>query len=234
MTSTRLPGKVLMPLAGRPALERMIERIRRSRYVDEIVVATTVNATDDPIVALAKGLGVNAYRGSEEDVLGRVVGAGQSASAGLLVELTGDCPAMDSAVVDRGIEEYIAHPCDVSANVIQRSYADGFDVQVYPWKLLADIATKTSDALDREHVTRYIYQREGAPYRIHHWSISGTYAWPERRVTLDEMDDWKLINAVFERLLPTTPYFTYEEVIDLLRAEPDLVALNAHVQAKTV
>ncbi|MEN9558538.1 MAG: hypothetical protein RL141_907 [Candidatus Parcubacteria bacterium] len=234
MTSTRLPGKVLMPLAGTPALARMIDRLRHTSFLDGIVIATTTNATDDPIVALAERLGVGVFRGSEEDVLGRVVGAARSAKADIIVELTADCPLMDPRVVDRGITEFFEHPCDVAANVIRRSYADGLDVQVYATSLLASVAEQTQDPLDREHVTRYVYQREGRPYRIHHWGIDGAYAWPELRITLDERDDWRLIDAVFEALLPSNPVFSYEEIVDFLRTRPDLVALNAHVIPKTV
>ncbi len=234
MTSSRLPGKVLLPLAGKPALERMIERIRRSRYVDEIAVATTTNTTDNMIADLAKRLGVSCYRGSEDDVLGRVVDTARSVRADIIVELTGDCPLMDAGTTDRGIEEYFTHPCDVSANVIQRTYGDGFDVQVYAADLLAKTAAETIDALDREHVTRYIYKRENNPFTIHHWKIGGVYNWPDLRVTLDERDDWILINEIFERLLPVKEDFTYEDVVDLMRAHPELVAINSHVKPKDI
>jgi spore coat polysaccharide biosynthesis protein SpsF len=234
MTSSRLPGKVLLPLAGRPALERMIERVRRSRYLDGISVATTTNSADDMIVDLAKRMKVSCFRGSECDVLGRVVQAARAVAADIVVELTADCPAMDARVIDRGIEEYFAHPCDCSTNVIKRTYARGFDVQVYPLTLLTSVDAATNDPLDREHVTRYIYLREGAPYHIHHWKIGGVYAWPELRMTLDERDDWILINAVFERLITEHSDFIYEDVIDLLRAEPDMASINSHVKQKIV
>src|SRR3990167_111470 len=106
MTSSRLPGKVLMPIAGTPALEMVIHRLKLSKYVDAICVATTTNATDDAIVALAEKLGVGCFRGSESDVLGRVLGAAQSAKADIIVEVTADCPFVDPALVDRCIEEF--------------------------------------------------------------------------------------------------------------------------------
>ena len=106
MTSTRLPGKVLLPLAGKPALERLVERLKRSLYIDEIVVATTTNQTDEPIVELCESLGVKYFRGSELDVLKRVLGAAESVRADIIVEITGDCPLMDWRIVDRGIEEF--------------------------------------------------------------------------------------------------------------------------------
>src|SRR5580700_7623664 len=101
MTSTRLPGKVLMPCLGRPMLELMVERVKRSRYIDTIVVATTVNATDDPIVLLARQLGIQFYRGSEFDVVGRVTAAMQAAKADIIVQLTADCPLIDPDIIDQ-------------------------------------------------------------------------------------------------------------------------------------
>jgi spore coat polysaccharide biosynthesis protein SpsF len=234
MTSTRLPGKVLLPLAGKPALERMIERVRRSNYVDEIAIATTTNRTDDMIVDLARRLSVAVFRGSEENVLGRVVETAKSVAGEIIVELTGDCPLMDAETIDRGIEEYFVTACDVSANVIQRTYADGFDVQVYSTKLLADVAAITNDALDREHVTRYVYRHDGNPYIIRHWKTKDALYWPDLRLTLDERDDWVLINEIFEELLPRKEGFTYKDIITLMRARPDLVTINSHVKPKNI
>jgi len=233
MTSTRLPGKVLMPLAGMPALTRMIERVRRSKYIDEIVVATTVNRADDPIVESAKENNVKYFRGSEMDVLGRVVGAAESVEAEIIVELTGDCPLMDWRLVDRGIEEFFAGQFDCAANVIKRTFPDGFDVQVYPTALLADVANLTDDLLDREHVSRYIYNHEDK-YRINHWLSPAEYVWPDLRVTLDEINDYKLINLIFEKLLPVNNDFSYIDVINLCREFPELIKINENVKAKEI
>ncbi len=234
MTSTRLPGKVLMNLAGRPALERMIERVRRSKYLDEIVVATTINKADEPIVKLANRIDLKYFRGSEMDVLARVVGAAQSVKADLIVELTGDCPLMDWRLVDRGIKEFFRHPCDCAANIVMRSFPDGFDVQVYPAKLLAQVAKLTDDPLDREHVSRYIYQNEDKKYKIRHWLSSKKYFWPQLRITLDEKDDYILINRIFEALLNKKQDFSYIDVINFLRNNPDLLKINQHVKAKKI
>src|ERR1700740_2639396 len=130
MTSTRLPGKVLLPCLERPMLELMIERVRRSRYIDTIVIATTVNQTDDPIVNLAKQLGVRYFRGSEFDVVGRVASAMEEAQADIIVQLTSDFPLIDPEIVDQVIRIYTANQFDHVSNVIIRSYPDGLDVQV--------------------------------------------------------------------------------------------------------
>lgn len=233
MTSTRLPGKVLMPLVGKPALARMIDRIKKSKYVNEIVVATTINKADDPIVKLAKQNNVKFFRGSEMDVLGRVVGAAQSVKTDIIVELTGDCPLMDWRLIDRGVEEFFSGDYDCAANVIKRSFPDGFDVQVYPTFLLAEVSGLTSNLLDREHVSRYIYHHE-EKYKINHWLAPKEYFWPELRVTLDEINDYKLINTVFEKLFPNNQDFSYIDVIKLFKKFPDLLKINENVKAKKI
>ena len=233
MTSTRLPGKVLMPLAGKPALERMVERLKRSKYLDEIAIATTVNKEDDPIVELAEKLGVKYYRGSEIDVMGRVLDTAKSVQADIIVELTGDCPLMDWRVVDRGVEEFFSGNYDCGANVIERSYPDGFDVQVFPVSILEEAANKTDDPLDREHVSRYIYTHP-EEYKINHWKSGSECDWPELRVTLDEIDDYTMINTIFEKLLPQNEDFTAEDVVNLAKKDEEILKINQHVQAKEI
>lgn len=233
MTSTRLPGKVLLPLAGVPALGRMAERVKKAKYLDEIVIATTINKADEPIVELAKKLGVKSWRGSEEDVLGRVLGAAQSVKADIIVELTGDCPLMDPGLINRGIEEFFSGQYDCAANVIRRSFPDGFDVQVFPTILLAKIDKITNDPLDREHVSYYIYRNEGK-YKINHWVSEKKYFWPELRVTLDEKNDYILLDKIFKKLLPIKKDFNYIDIIEFLRKNPKLLEINKDVKAKQV
>ncbi len=233
MTSSRLPGKVLLPLAGRPALERMIERLKRSKYLDAIVVATTTNTVDDPIVDLAYRLGVHDFRGSELDVLGRVLGAARSVGADIIVELTGDCPLLDWRVVDRGIEEFFTHDVDYAANhvVPPLTFPNGLNVQVFPTAVLAEVDMLTQDPIDRVHVSYYIYRIPGK-YRVHMWKASPDYFGPDLRITLDEQADYKLINTIFERLLPTNEDFSGADVVRFLREHPDLAAINSHVKQK--
>lgn len=141
MASSRLPGKVLLPLAGKPALERLIERLKRSNYLDGIVVATTDKPGDEAIEALAKSLGVGCFRGSEDDVLGRVLGAAQSAGADVICEITGDCPLLDWRVVDRGIAEFFAAPLDYACNCLTQSYPLGLKPRCFRhgcWPRLSD------------------------------------------------------------------------------------------------
>src|SRR3954449_9621786 len=128
MTSSRLPGKVLLPARGRPLLELMVERLRRCRHLDEIVIATAVDASSDPLQQLAERLDIGCFRGSEDDVLARVLGAAEAYDADLIVELTGDCPLIDPALVDHVVDRFYEGGADYCANVLDRTYPLGFAV----------------------------------------------------------------------------------------------------------
>lgn len=233
MTSSRLPGKVLMPLAGKPALERLIERLKRSKYLDGIIVATTTNDADDPIEELTKKTGVNCYRGSEMDVLGRVLDAARSVNADVIVEITGDCPLMDHRLVDRGIEEYFSRDVDYVANILKRGYSDGFDVQVFSTKTLAKTSALTKDPIDRVHVSYYIYSHP-EQFKLFNWEPAEDCFLPEGRVTLDEKEDYELINKIFEKLLPQKEDFSAEDIVKLLKSNPKLMRINEHIRQKNI
>ena len=231
MTSSRLPGKVLLPLAGKPALERMIERLKRSKYLDKIMVATTINFTDDPIVELAKKLKVGYFRGSEYDVLARVLEAAESVKADIIVELTGDCPLVDPVLVDKGIEEFFDSGADYAANNISASYPLGFDIQVFPVSVLKEVDSLTNDKIDRAHVSYYIYNHPKR-FKLHNWVASRECYWPDLRVTLDEKEDYELLNTVFNKLLLINENFSVSDVINLCKNEPKLVEINKNVKQK--
>ena len=221
MSSSRLPGKVMLPLAGVPALELLIRRLQKSRYLDGVCVATTVNAADDELEALALRLGASAYRGSENDVLDRVLTAAQSQAADIIVEITGDCPLMDPTLVDRGIEEFFARECDYSSNVDPTTYPRGFDVQVFPTSVLADVANRTENPIDRTHVSYYIYTHKDL-YRCHNWEALTEECQPDGRVTLDERSDYLVLNEICESFKDNLYGFTAADVVGYLRAHPDL------------
>src|SRR5262245_17584910 len=230
MTSSRLPGKVLLPVVGRPLLALMIERLRRSRRLDAIVVATTEDAASDPIEALAREVGVGCFRGSEDDVLGRVLRAAQEADADLIVETTADCPLIDPQVLDRVVDAFLEGGADYCSNLLPRTYPHGFEVQVFPTAVLAEVDRLTQDPADREHVSLYIYEVPGR-YRLRNVE-SDRPDGAALRLTVDTEADLALVREVFEALYPSNPAFGLGAVLDLLAARPDLLALNAHVEQK--
>ncbi len=231
MTSSRLPGKVLMPLAGTPALEMQISRIKRANYLDAIVIATTTNTADDAIAALAEKVGVGVFRGSERDVMGRVLAAAQNAHAETVVELTGDCPFTDPRVVDRAVEEFFSGDYDYAANTTIPTFPNGFDVQVFTVAALVDATGRTNDPVDRTHVSYYFYMHPDM-YRCHNWSARPEERGPELRVTLDEQADYEALDRIARELTNVKPQFGAADVVAYLRAHPDVAALNATVRQK--
>ncbi len=233
MRSSRLPGKVLLELAGKPALERLVERLRRARRVDQVVIATTDNPADAPIAELAERLGVGCFRGSEDDVLDRVLSAARAYAADVIVETTGDCPLLDPEVVDRVIEAYQAGGADYVSNVLERTYPRGLDVQVFATAVLAEVAALTDDPADREHVSLYIYQHP-EKFRLKNVASGLPERYHSLRLTLDTPEDLSLLRAVYEELSPSRPDFRLEDVLRLFDRRPELAALNSAVRQKQV
>ena len=231
MTSSRLPGKILAEAEGKPMLELMIERLRFVPELDQIVIATTANRTDDPVEALAQRLGVGLWRGSEEDVLARVLDAAQAHNADVIVELTGDCPLIDPAIVSRVIRRYREAGVDYVSNILKATFPDGMDTQVFATKVLADVARRTSDPADHEHVSLYIY-RHPEIYSLANVAAEGEEARTDLRLTLDEPADLELIRAVFVALRPQRSDFSLREIAQFIDKNPLIAALNAGVVNK--
>lgn len=233
MRSERLPGKVLASVLARPLLDLMVERLRRVRLADDIVIATTTDPSCDAIERLARDIDVACFRGSEDDVLGRVLLASRHADAELIVETTGDCPLIDPATVDRVIETFLSNEVDYCSNILRRTFPRGMDVQVFPLRVLEEVARLTHDPADREHVSLYIYEH---PQRFRLMNVeSGLPSGAQDlRLTVDTPEDLQLVRAVFERLLPERREFDLADILQLMREHPELAAINAGVHQKPV
>ncbi len=230
MRSSRLPGKVLADINGVPALTRLVRRLRRCHLLDDVVLATTVNTADGALVEWAEASGVAVYRGSEEDVLARVVEAHRHMGSEVVVEVTGDCTLLDPEIIDLGVATYLANRCDVVANVRQPSFPQGVDVQVFPLSLLEAVARESNDPAVREHVSLYFYEHPEL-YRIIHLPAPARYQAPERRFQLDYPEDLAFIRAVYHHLEPTYgDAFGTPEILSLIASEPGLGMINAHCQ----
>lgn len=228
MTSTRLPGKILADLAGRPMLAQQLRRLRRCRRADEIVIATTVNAADDPVVALARAEGVRPFRGSEGDVLSRYVGAAREAKADLVVRITADCPLIDPEVVDRVIAEAEDHPdgCDYASNVHPRTYPRGLDAEALFADALWRIDRLARSPAAREHVTHFVRER---PDLFLTRSVTDVADNSDLRWTVDEPDDLRMVRCIYEELGLHERVAPYAEILAFVRGRPDIAAINAHV-----
>lgn len=232
MTSSRLPGKVLLPALDRPMLAHLTARLKAVPSIDDIVLATTVNATDDVLVEFAKHDVIKVFRGSEEDVMSRVIGAAESAKADVVVEITGDCPIIDPDLVEQTIRVFKRNEKAVyCANSIISSYPDGMDTQVMTLEALKKSFSMTDDLLDREHVSRHIVQN---PQLFPHVYLVAppSLHWPGLGLTLDEPADYELIRTLIENLGRDNHLFGCGDVIRFLRANPQLLKINDTVQRK--
>jgi spore coat polysaccharide biosynthesis protein SpsF len=233
MTSTRLPGKILLPILGKPMLELLIERLKRSKYLDNIVVATTHNPSDDPVEQLTDRIGVGCFRGSEDDVLDRVLRAAHAHEADIIVEITGDCPLIDPEILDTVIRTYMIKKVDYVSNILKRTYPRGVETQVFSTAVLEKVASLTQDPVDHEHVSLYIYEH---PEIFSLFNVESTISEKDSaiRLTVDTHEDFQLIQAIYELLYPRNPEFTLDDVVNLLEKRKDLRELNQNIHQKKV
>lgn len=231
MTSTRLPGKILLEVMDRSMLAYQLERVARVPSIDAIVIATTTNATDDPVEAFARDGGYGLHRGSENDVLARFAGVLSENDAETVVRLTADCPLTDPEVIEQTIQRFkSADPaCDYVTNAIPRSYPAGLDVEVFKRAALETAAAEARDPYDREHVTPFIYRN---PDRFRLLSVVLEPSLAGERWTLDEPGDFELIRRVLEALYPINPDFRMRDVIRILDENPEWRGLNGSVREK--
>ena len=230
MGSTRLPGKVLMDIAGASMLGRTVGRARRASLVNETVVATTTDPHDDAVADECARLGVPVFRGSQEDVLDRYYRAAKEHSAQAVVRLTSDCPLIDPRAVDEVIDRFLKERPDYAANTIERTYPRGLDTEVVSMGALERAWREASRGPEREHVTPYIV-RNLQEFRL--LSVTSESDLSRHRWTVDTADDLAMVRAVYERL-GSDDEFTWRDVLALVEREPGLAEMNAHVEQKKV
>ena len=230
MGSTRLPGKVLRDVGGRTMLERVINRTRRAKHLRQVVVATSVSAADEPIVDHARDLGVEVVRGDEEWVLDRFYDAAQVVEADAVVRITADCPLIEPELIDRVVEAFLgaAPPADFAANIIERRYPRGLDVEVASREALGRVWREADQPHQRRHVFPYIYEHPGAFRMV---SVTDPVDRSGMRWTVDTIDDLQFIRAVYEQF-DNRDDVHWLDVIALLARRPDLMGLNAMVTQK--
>lgn len=225
--SSRLPRKVLLPILGEAMLARQVERIRRSLLIDEVIIATSTNPNDDAIEDLARQLGVGCFRGSEDQVLDRIVGALGHFAVDVNVEFYGDCPLPDPCIIDAIIGVYLKHQDDYDyiGTGLKTTFPPGLEVTVYPARVLYDVA---GVAEDRGHVAVNIRSRRDR-YRIMNVEAPPRYRYPDFHLEVDTPEDFKVVSAIYEALYPSNPYFHLGDIIEFLQANPALAESNRHV-----
>lgn len=226
-SSTRLPGKVLKPILERPMILRQLERIRRARRIDDWVLATSTDASDDALTEVVRSAGVRVYRGSLDDVLARFVGAVADSDATHVVRLTGDCPLADPEIIDSVIARAAEGGADYVSNTLQPTYPDGLDVEVCRRTALLRASAVAQLRSEREHVTPYLYKH---PELFALESIVNDVDLSAERWTVDEPRDFEFVSRIYGELYPRNPAFGWREVLSLLSAQPQLRSINTGIQ----
>jgi spore coat polysaccharide biosynthesis protein SpsF len=228
--STRLPGKVLKDIGGETMLSRVVARLRRTRLINEVLIATTDLAVDDAIVTECRKCSVPVSRGDERDVLDRYFRAAQLAKAEVVVRITSDCPLIDPEIADKTIGAFLEARPDYASNVMQRTYPRGLDTEVMSLAALERAWRQASKLYEREHVTPYIYEH---PDEFKLLSVAGDEDHSSHRWTVDTQEDLEFVRAAYAKFAPDGS-FTWWDVLDLLKREPQLLDLNSSVQQKPV
>lgn len=236
MGSTRLPGKVMMRLQGKTVLEHVIIRVKQSKEIDTIVIATTTKSDDDIIAEEAARLNVKCFRGSEEDVLSRYYYAAKEINADVVVRITSDCPLIDPKVIDKALFKfkslYVTNSVDYLSNTIERTYPRGLDMETVPFNKLEEAFNDADKPHQREHVTPYFYEN---PDKFNLINYSNNINYSDYRLTLDTPEDFELITKIYEELYNGQHDFYLDDIIELYKYNPiKLIQINENIEQKAV
>lgn len=231
--STRLPGKILKEICGKTILHHEIDRLKKCKEIDEIVIATTDKKDDDKIVNEAKKLSVKYFRGSENDVLSRFYYSAKENNADIIVRVTSDCPCIDFEILDKMLiyfkDKYKEKQIDYLSNTINRTYPRGYDIEIFTFSALEKSYINAEKEYEREHVTPYIYDKTNNFLKL---SFENKDDYSEYRVTLDTIEDFIVIKNIFENLYYKNPYFKLNDVVQYLNNNLHIVDINKHIEQK--
>jgi len=234
MASSRLPDKILKDIAGKPMLAWVVDRARMARQIDQVVVATTSEPSDDPVEVFCRANGIDFYRGSMLDVLDRFYQAAKAFGADVVVRFTADCPLLDPGLIDHVLDEFHRAHADFAANRLpppfHRTYPIGLDTEVATFAALERAWKEASAKHDREHVMPYLYEEEGR-FKVVRVEYEQDYGWV--RWTVDTAVDLELIRKLAGRL-QAKPDFTWLDVLAVYQSDPALAQINADVQHRTM
>lgn len=229
MGAARLPGKVLMDIAGKTMLELVVERVKKSKKLDRVVIATTTKPEDDAIVTLCHEREWDYFRGSELDVLDRYYRAALQFNANAIVRICADCPLIDAEVIDKAVGKFLLEKVCYVSNSQKRTYPRGLDVEVFRFKTLQLAWVSDLNPAWREHVTPFIYNHPEM-FSIGH-VVTGT-DYSDNRWTVDTPEDLEFIRRIYEHFGGRN--FGWRDVLDYLEYHPELRAINAHIKQKVV
>jgi spore coat polysaccharide biosynthesis protein SpsF len=229
MASTRLPGKILMPLGSMPILGRLVERVRHIKYPCHLIVATTTNSMDELIVQWCRSMSVAHHRGSELDVLERYYEAASLAKCKTVIRITSDCPLLDPALIDQAIETYLGANVDYLSNMHPPTWPYGMAVEIFSFDALRDAQHEAKDPSEREHVTPFLYRR---PERFKMKNLENPVDLSHLRWTVDTPEDYSLVTKLFEAAYAHDPHFDLRTLIHVIEDNPEWSNINRHIQQK--
>lgn len=228
MGSSRLPGKVLKPLAGKPLLIRMIERVKASKYCGVVAAAITYEKNDDLLAEICKEHQIEFFRGHPTDLLDRHLNTGKLFGADAVVKIPSDCPLIDPEIIDKVIKFYLNDPgsYDYVSNLHPATYPDGNDVEIFSMECLEEVWEKADRKLEREHTTPYFWENPDK-YRIGNvtWETGLDYSM-SHRFTIDYEEDYLFIKSVYDELYNEKEIFKLNDILDLLDRRPELKKIN--------
>ena len=225
ISSTRLPGKVLKPLAGKTVLEHIVGRVSCANLVDQVVVATTNNLADKEITSLCKKKGIDYFCGSELNVLERYYKAAKAYNAEVVIRVTSDDPLKDPQVINKAIKIFFQNDYDYVSNTIKPTYPDGLDVEVFSFDALARAYSKAILTSEKEHVTPYIWKNP-VLFKLHNFKSETDFSY--MRWTLDTEEDYEFIKIIYDKVYKPGEVFLMNDVIDFLEKNPELLNINHH------
>ena len=223
MGSTRFPNKVMRAICGIPMIGLLLERLKNSKFVDQIVLATSEDSRDDPLAKYVCELGYSVHRGSENDVLDRYYHAAKKAEADSVVRITGDCPLIDPKIIDEVIDYHISENSDFTSNAApnQRLIPDGLDAEVIKFKILEKIWKKELSKEQKEHVTLYFYENL-KEFHFKSYAHKGKDL-SSHRWTVDYLEDFNFVEKIYSKLYHQKNDFNTEDILNLLEKNPHLI-----------
>ncbi len=231
ISSTRLPGKVLLPILGKPMLLRQIERLKRGSGYDELIVATSDDPSDDGLATICENYGIECFRGSLNNLLDRIVRAARPYRPEAVVRLTGDCPLADHVLIDQVINYFYVGNYDYFSNCNPPTFPDGLDVEVIRFSCLEQAHRETRLPSNHERFPAWIYYHPAwiyyHPEKFRVGNFVNELDLSHLRWTVDEPEDLEFVRSVYEKLYPTKPNFTTADILDLVTKCPDLQAINS-------
>jgi spore coat polysaccharide biosynthesis protein SpsF len=236
-SSTRLPRKVLKPLPydlDITVLQQVIRRVKKSKLLNEIIIATTTDMEDEEIIKKAEKEHVKWFKGSRENVLERYYLAAKENKLDVIVRITSDCPCIDWDIVDKAIEKHIKESADYTSNAIKRTFPHGLDVEVIFFGALKEAYSKATEDFEKEHVTPYIYRTAKDKFKIIALQAPQELNAPDIRITLDTEEDYALLCAVYDYLYEKNQFFDAYDIANLFKIKPWLKVINKKVLQKKI